>query len=94
MFLRRDIDGAEIEKIGVRVKTVDFEDFGDESPARSSFDVDYDVQGVTDVRLDRAIWQFHAALQNAAREPCQSLLRGTGVNCGQSASVARIQELK
>ena len=61
-LLRGDIDGAEIEEIGIRVVTVDFEDFGDESAARPSFDVDDDVQRVTDVCFNGAVGQFHAAL--------------------------------
>jgi len=54
MLLRSYIDGAEIEKIGIRVVTVDFEDFGDESAARPSFDVDDDVERVADVCFNRA----------------------------------------
>ena len=67
MLSRRDKDGAKVEEIGVRVIAVDFEDFGDESAARPSFDMDHDVERVTDVRLDGAVRQFHAALQDAAR---------------------------
>jgi len=53
-LLGSDIDGAEIEKIGVRVVAVDFEDFGDESAARPSFDVDDHVERIGDVGLNRA----------------------------------------
>src|SRR5690348_5545652 len=94
MLLASDVDGAEIKKVGVRIVAVDFEDFGDESPARSAFDVNDDVEGVGDVRLDRAVWQFHAALQDATRESCQSLFCRTRVNCAQRAGVARVEELK
>src|SRR5438128_3924123 len=92
-LLGSDIDGAEIEKIGVRVVAVDFEDFGDESAARPSFDVDDHVERIGDVGLNRAVRQFHSALQNAAREPRQSLLRGTGVDRAQRAGVASVEEL-
>ena len=82
VLLWRDIDGAAIEEVRVGVVAVDFEDFGNEPPARSSFDVNHDVEGIADVGLDGAVRQFNPALQNAARESCQPLLRGTGMNRG------------
>lgn len=61
MFLGSDVDGTEIEKIGIRVVAVDFEDFRDESPARSSFDMDDDIEGIGDICLNRmgAIYNVH-----------------------------------
>jgi len=51
MLLRSYIDGTEIEEIGVRIVAVDFEDFRDESATRPSFNVDDDIERVTDVCL-------------------------------------------
>ena len=52
--LLSDINRAEIEGIRVRVVAVDFEDFGDESAAGPSFDVDDDIERVADVCFNRA----------------------------------------
>jgi hypothetical protein len=62
VFLGGDVDGAEVEKVGVGIVAVDFEDFRDESSARPSLDVDYDVERIGDVRLDRTVRQFNPAL--------------------------------
>jgi hypothetical protein len=61
LLLGSDVDGAEIEEIGVGVIAVDFEDFGDESAARPSFDVDDDIERVADVCFNRvgAIYNVH-----------------------------------
>jgi hypothetical protein len=62
VFLGSDVDGTEIEKIGIRAVAVDFEDFGDESPARPSLDVNDDVERIGDVCLNRTARQFNPAL--------------------------------
>ena len=62
VFLRGDVDGAEVEKIGVGVVAVDFENFRDKSSAWPSLDVDYDVERIGDVRLYRAVRQLDPAL--------------------------------
>jgi hypothetical protein len=61
VFLGGDVDGAEVEKVGVGIVAVDFENFRDESSARPSLDVDYDVERIGDVRLNRigAIYRTH-----------------------------------
>jgi len=59
--------------IPVGVVAVDFHDFGNEAPARPPLQMHNDVYGVTDVCLDRAIRQIHAALQYAARESSKAL---------------------
>ena len=64
---------AVVEFISVGIVAVDFHDFGDEAPAGAAFQVHDDVYGVTDVGLDRAIRQIHAALQYAARESSKAL---------------------
>src|SRR6266404_151812 len=94
MLLWRDIDSAEIKEVRVRVVAVDFEDFRNKPAARPSFDVNHDVERIADVCLDGTVRQFHAALENAARESCQSLLRGTGMNRGQRAGAAGVQKLQ
>ena len=81
VFLGGDVDGAEVEKVGVGIVTVDFENFRDESPARPSLDVDYNVERIGDVRLNRTVRQLDAALQNTTGKPSQALLGGTRVNC-------------
>jgi hypothetical protein len=65
MFLGGDVDGAEVEKVGVRVVAVDFENFRDESSAGPSLDVDYHVERIGDVRLNRTVRQLDAALLSA-----------------------------
>jgi hypothetical protein len=62
VLLGSDVDGAEVEKIGVRVVAVDFENFRDESSARPSLDVDYNVERISDVRLNRTVRQLNPAL--------------------------------
>jgi hypothetical protein len=62
VLLGGDVDGAEVEKIGVRVIAVDLEDFRDESPAGPSLDVNDDVERIGDVRLNRTIGQLNPAL--------------------------------
>jgi hypothetical protein len=94
MLLWRDIDGTEIEQVRIRIVAVDFEDFGNESPARPSFDMNHDVDRIADVRFNGAVRQLNAALQNATREPRQALLGGTGVNRGQRSGVAGVEKLQ
>jgi len=94
VFFRRYIDGAKIKQISVGIEAVDFEDFGNEPSPRPAFDLDNDVQRIADVRLDGAIRKFHAALQNAARETSEALLRGTRMDGGKRTGVARIQKLE
>ena len=62
VFLGSDVDGAEVEKIRVRVVAVDFENFRDESSARPSLYVDDDVERIGDVRLNRTVGQLNPAL--------------------------------
>src|SRR6185436_16632717 len=53
VFPGSDKDRAEIKDVGVWVVAVDFEDFGDKSQARPSFDVHNDVQRIRHVRFNR-----------------------------------------
>ena len=55
VFLGGDVDGAEVEKVGVRVVAVDFENFRDESSAGPSLDVNDNVERIGDVRLNRTV---------------------------------------
>jgi hypothetical protein len=81
VLLGGDVDGAEVEKVGVGIVAVDFENFGDESSAGSSLDVDYNVERIGDVRLNLTVRQLDAALQNTTGKASQALLGGTRVNC-------------
>jgi hypothetical protein len=46
---------------------MNFYDLRDEAPARATFGVHNDIHGITDVGLNRAVWQFHTTLEHAAR---------------------------
>ena len=62
LLLGSDVHGAEVKEVGVRVVGIDLEDFGDEPPARPSFDADDDVEGIGDVCLDRTVRKLNPAL--------------------------------
>src|SRR6266403_5811733 len=94
LLLGSDVHGAKIEKVGVRVVAVDFKYFGDEPPARPTFNVDDDVERIGDIGLDRTVRKLNATLQNATSKSSQALLRGTRVDRAQCTGMARIQELK
>ena len=53
---------AVVKFIAIGGVAVNFRDFGDESPTGAAFEVHDNVDGITDVGLDGAIGQFHAAL--------------------------------
>jgi hypothetical protein len=55
VFLGSDVDRREIKKIRIRVVAVDFEDFGNESPAGPTFDVNDDVERIGDVGFNRTV---------------------------------------
>jgi hypothetical protein len=80
--------------IPVWIVTMDFHDFGYEPPAGAAFQVHDDVYGVTDVCLDRAIRQIHAALQYAARESSKTLARGSGMDGRKAPGMPGIEELQ
>src|SRR5216684_3050313 len=94
MLLRSGIHGAEIKKIGVRVVAVDLKDFGDESPAGPSIDVNDNVEGIGYVGLDRTVRKLDTTLENATGKASEALLGRTRVDRAQRTGVARIQELK
>src|ERR1700723_886602 len=87
-------DSPVVEQIRVRVVAVDQEDLGDIPSSGATLDLDDDVEGVGDVRLDCAVGQLDPALQNAARKPRKSLLRRISMNRGQCAGMSRVQELQ
>ena len=93
MFSRSYIDRAEVEQIGVGIVTVDLQHFGDETASRATVDLHDHVQRIPDICLDGAIGQFDTALQDTTCKACESLLRGTRVNCGECPGMARVQEL-
>jgi len=68
-------DRAVVEQVGIRVVSVDQENLGNVlRPGRRSTCITT-FRGVGDVRLNRAVRQFDPALQDAAREPREPLLR-------------------
>jgi len=71
-------NGAVVKKVGIWVVPIDIENFRD----KSALEMNDDVDGITDVCLDGAVREFHAALEDATRKPCQALLRRAGVNRG------------
>ena len=48
--------------ISVGIIAVDFDDFGDETPTGTAFEVHNDVYGVADIGFDRAVRQIDATL--------------------------------
>jgi hypothetical protein len=53
-----------VEEVRVGVVTVDQENFGNVSAARTAFDIDDDVKGIRDVCLDGSERQLDAAKHN------------------------------
>jgi hypothetical protein len=94
VFLGSDIDGTEVEEIGVWIVAIDLKDFGDEPAAGPAFDVDDSVEGISDIRFDRTVGEFHPALQDTAGKASESLLRGTCMDRTQRTGVACVQELE
>src|ERR1700693_5435916 len=87
-------DRAVVEQVRIRVVSVDQENFGNVSPSRPAFDMYDHVQGVGDVRLNRAVRQFDPALQDAAREPREAWWRGVRRDGGKRPRVPGVQELQ
>ena len=75
------------EVVAVSVGTVpgDFQHLGDEPASGSPFDVNEQVEGVSDVALDRPIRKLDIALQNATGEAVDGLESGVSVNCRDRA---------
>ena len=80
--------------IAIGIVAVDFHDFGDEAPARTAFEVNDDVDGITDVGFDGPVGQVHAALQNAAREAGKALPCGSGMYGGKTSGVSGVEKLQ
>ena len=75
MILLGQKHDAIIEQVRIRVVSVDEEDFGNISASRPAFDVDDDIEGISDVGLNCTIRKVHAALQNTTGETRETLLR-------------------
>ena len=63
----------EVITVGFRVVCPNLKHFGNKSNARPALDLDDDIEGIRDVGLDRQIWNFDAALQDACREARNAL---------------------
>src|ERR1700732_323186 len=87
-------DCAVVEQVRIRVVTVDEENLGNVSASRAAFDLDDDIEGISDVCLDCPIREVHAALQNTTGEAGETLLRGVGMDGGQGSGVPGVQELQ
>jgi hypothetical protein len=85
---------AAVEFIAIGIVAVDFHDFGDEAPTGAPFEVHDHVDGITDVGLNGAIGQIHAALQNAACEAGQGLPCGGCVHGGKASRVSGVEKLQ
>ena len=94
IFSRCDIDRTEIEQVGVGIVAVDFKHFGDETASRAALDLNDNIQRISDIGFDGAVWQFDAALQDAACEAGEALLRGTRVDRREGSRVSGVQELE
>ena len=57
--------------IPVGVIAVDFDDLGDETPARPAFEMHDDIYGISDICFDRAVRQIDATLQHTTGEAGQ-----------------------
>ena len=73
---------------------MDFDDFGNEAAAGTTFEVHHDVYGITHIGLDGPVRQVHAALQYATREAGEALSRGRRMYRRKTAGVAGVQKLQ
>ena len=80
--------------VPIGIVAVDFHDFGDKAPPRTTFEIHDDIDGITYVGFDGAIGQVHTALQNAARKPRKALFRGSGVDRRKASRVSRVEKLQ
>ena len=94
MFLRCHVDRTEVEQVGVGIVAVDLKHFGDETASGAALDLDNNIQRISDIGLDGAVWQLDAALQDAACEAGEALLRGTRVDCREGSGVSGVQKLE
>ena len=94
MFSRCNIGRTEVEQVGVGIVAVDLKHFGDETATRAALDLQNNIQRISDIGFDGAVWQLDAALQDAAREAGETLLRGTRVDCRDRSGMSGVQELQ
>ena len=66
--------------VSVGLVPTNLQHFRNESNSGSPFDLDQQVQRISDVALDGAIGEFDVALQDTARESAECLLGGVGMN--------------
>jgi hypothetical protein len=91
------VDRAVIEEIGVRVVAVDFEHFRDVAASGPAFDLNDDMERVSDIAFNGAVRELDTALQRAAREPSKTLfgrVRMNGGQCPRMNSRLRWPEIK
>jgi hypothetical protein len=87
-------NGRAVVFVAIRAVSMNFDDFGNETPARASFKMNDDIHGVSYIRLDGEVRDIYTALQHATRESSKALLCGSGVYRRKTARVPCIQELQ
>src|SRR5208282_5520113 len=85
---------AEVEQVSVGIVALDFEYFRDEPSSRAPLDLHDHLQRISNVALDGAVRQLNAALQDTTCKARETLPRGTGVDCGESPGMSRVQKLQ
>src|SRR5713226_7704951 len=85
------INRAVIEEIGVRVVAVDFEHFRDVAASGPAFDLNDDMERVSDIAFNGAVRQLDTALQRAAREPSKTLFGRVRMTVGHGPGVTRFR---
>jgi hypothetical protein len=71
---------AVVEQIRIRIVSIDQQDFGNVSASWPALDVDYDIERIRDVCLNRPVRKVNAALQNTTGETRETLLGGICVD--------------
>jgi hypothetical protein len=62
VFSRGNINRTEVEEIGIGIVAVDFKDFGNETAAGTTLDLNYHVQRVADICFDCGVRKLYPAL--------------------------------
>jgi hypothetical protein len=67
-------DRAVVEQIGIRIVAVNEQYFRDEAPARSTLDVNYEIEGIGDVAADRSNANVRPATTIATSESPRAMV--------------------
>src|SRR5271154_2583017 len=94
VLLLPGIHNAVVELVRIRGVTIELQHFGNEPPARPTFQLDYDVERISDIGFDCRVREIDPALKDAARETRESLPSGICVNRRERTRVAGVEELQ